>query len=364
MSNLNRTYPFAVNSRKSIKVLIVRTDRIGDVILTIPVITELKRNISETKISFLIQSYTSGLVAHHPDLEKVLLYDERGPRKSFLQMYREIRAEEYEYVVLVHPTFRLALLMFLARIPMRIGTGYRWYSLLFNKRIYEHRKTAEKHEAEYNLSLLRALGCELVDPPKPELHIGSKAVQRVDRLRREFKLSDSDTVVILHPGSGGSTRDWPAHRFGELASRLVDEGCKVAITGGKGEDKLVEVVAKAARSKAMTFVDSFSLEELAEFIRRAQLFVSNSTGPLHIAAAVGTPVIGFYPPILACSSKRWGPLADRKVIFEPMSKDCPRCKGQKCQGNDCMSLIKTDDVFSAARSLLEERTPVSTGSTA
>jgi heptosyltransferase III len=95
-----------------------------------------------------------------------------------------------------------------------------------------------------------------------------------------------------------------------------------------------------------------SLKVLAAFIGRARLFVSNSTGPLHIAAAVGTPVIAFYPPIRECSARRWGPLAEKQVVFTADNATCSRCHGGPCQGNDCMDQIKVEDVLASARTLL------------
>lgn len=97
------------------------------------------------------------------------------------------------------------------------------------------------------------------------------------------------------------------------------------------------------------------LKVLAAFLGNAELFVSNSTGPLHIAAATGTPVIAFYPPILACSPRRWGPLSDRKAVFMADNVVCPRCKGGPCQGNDCMDQIKVGEVLNAARNLISRK---------
>jgi ADP-heptose:LPS heptosyltransferase len=94
------------------------------------------------------------------------------------------------------------------------------------------------------------------------------------------------------------------------------------------------------------------LKELAAFIGSARLFISNSTGPLHIAAAVGTPVIAFYPPIRECSQRRWGPLTEKKMLFTADNALCERCKGGPCQGNDCMDQITVDRVVQAARKLL------------
>lgn len=344
-----------MKNRATKQILLVRTDRIGDVVLTLPMIDEIKKNLTTARISFLVRSYTKGLVEHHPHIDKVLLDDERSIHRPFFSLLREIRNEKFDVTFVVYPTFRLALLLFLARIPIRVGTGFRWYSFLFNKRVFEHRKTAQKHEAEYNLSLLRAVGWNVTDFPSPRLYINSGVDKRVEKICQRLKISENSSLVILHPGSGGSARDWPAYRFGELGLLFSNAGYTVVVTGGPGEQSLVEIVTKTARSQVFTLVDTFSLEELAMFVKRASLFISNSTGPLHIAAAMGVPVIGFYPPIKACSSRRWGPLTDRKFIFEPLSRDCPRCRGTECRGDDCMSLITVNDVFEASQRLMSSK---------
>lgn len=335
-------------------ILVVRTDRIGDVVLSLPMIAALRSRFPEVKITFLLRSSTHELAEGQPGLDRIMRYDEdSGSLKSFRSMLDELRKARFDAVVVTYPTFRLARLMYLAGIPIRVGTGYRWYSFLFNRRVYEHRKTAEKHEAEYNLSLLRMLDCHPTDPPRPAIVIGHEAEHRASEVIRGLGL-DSRPFVILHPGSGGSARDWKPERFGALAARLANDGTAVLVTGGPGEEALVRGILAATGFTAKALPQSLPLSALAAVIRRASVFVSNSTGPLHIAAAVGTPVVAFYPPIRQCSSDRWGPLTERKVVFEPLSADCPRCKGGPCEADECMDLVSVEDVGNAVKSLMAE----------
>jgi len=341
-----------VNSFQPQKILIVRTDRIGDVVLSLPMIRILKSAFPSSTLTFLLRSYTRELAEGQEHLDGILLYDARGEEKPFLGMLTELRRERFDAVVVTYPTVRLAFLMFLAAIPLRIGTGYRWYSVLFNKRIFEHRKTAEKHESEYNLSLLRGLGIPTPVTSSPRLVISQEARTQALNALRALKFDSRASLVILHPGSGGSARDWKLERFGALAERLTDGGKNVIVTGGPGEESLVQQVVRSAKGKARCLSSPLPLKTLAALIETADVFVSNSTGPLHIAAAVGTPVVAFYPPIPQCSSKRWGPLTDEKVIFEPKAADCLVCRGGECRGNDCMDLISVEAVEKAVDKLL------------
>jgi heptosyltransferase III len=270
-------------------------------------------------------------------------------------MLKEIRQMHFDTAVAAFPRFRIALLLWLCGIPMRIGSGYRWYSFLFNKRVYEHRKTAEKHEAEYNLSLVKVLGCKIPEKLETRLVITEQEKRIAQEIRLKLGFASDEPVVLLHPGSGGSARDWKSERFIELAEKLEKQGLSVVVSGGKEEEILVNEIARNAGSSVKPFISTLRLKEFAAFIQTAKLFIANSTGPLHIAAAVGTPVIGFYPPIPVMSPKRWGPLTNKKKIFVPDPKQCTRCNGGTCKGNDCMDQITVHQVLDAALKLMGQR---------
>ncbi len=335
-------------------VLLCRIDRIGDVVLSLPMISVLRSNAPSAQISFLIRSYTKEIVEGHPDLNTILRYDLAGEPKPFFTMLAELRVHRFDLAVLAYPTFRLALLLFLAGIPTRVGTGYRWYSFLLNRRVYEHRKTAEKHELEYNLSLLKALGYSFDAYPKPTLSLSDHDIAVAGQTRRRLGLLLEDRVVVLHPGSGGSAREWSARNFGLLARELREKKYKVVVTGGPGEEELVSSVVRVAGDGVFPLAGRITLKQLAAFFSSVHLFISNSTGPLHIAAAVGIPVIAFYPPIRACSPERWGPYTEEKVVFVPDENKCPRCHGGPCQGNDCMDQISVSKVVGEVDRILSK----------
>jgi heptosyltransferase-3 len=337
-------------------ILIVRTDRIGDVVLTLPLVDVLKSHFPASTVSFLARSYTSNILDGYEGVDEVLLYDQNGEPKPFTAMLSELRKAKFDVAVVAFPRFRIAALLWLAGVRLRIGSGYRWYSFLFNGRVYEHRKTAEKHELDYNLSLLKMLGCQLPHDAKPTIRLTDQDRLAATTERRRLRISGQSKTVILHPGSGGSARDWGTANFAKLAVDLAERGWNVVLTGARGEEKLVNKVVAEANGKVKTSVGRFTLRELAAFIQSMDLFISNSTGPLHIAAAVGTPVIGFYPPILACSPDRWGPVTERKILFVPDRVKCELCKGGPCKGDVCMDQITVSQVREAAQSLVLKHT--------
>lgn len=333
-------------------ILIVRTDRIGDVVLTLPLIQVLRKNYPDARITFLVRSYTKDVVEGQPDLDEVILYDEEGSRKRFFAMAFELRRSNFDLAIVAFPRFRVALLLLLAGVTTTVGSGYRWYSFLFTDRVLEHRKTAQKHEFEFNLSLARKIGCLIGPEDIPYLMVQERAREAAIQERKRLGLSTKDGLVILHPGSGGSARDWSATNFGTLAGRLADLGWKVVVTGATGEEGLVNQVIKESGNRAYSSVGRMSLAQLVAFIAFADLLAANSSGPLHIAAALGIPVIGFFPPIVACSVERWGPVTQKKVVFVPDRTKCPLCKGDVCRSNVCMDQISVEQVVDALRQLV------------
>ena len=336
-------------------ILLVRTDRIGDVILSLPMLPLLKRRFPGAAISVLVRQYTRELVEHHSCVDEVLIYENEGSIASLWSMLLEIRARKFDAAIIPYPRFRPTLILFLAGIRIRVGSGYRWYSFLFNRRIYEHRKDARRHEVEYNLNLLSVLGVDPASSPEFEIRAQPSAEAAIDSLLRTKGIGPGDRFAVLHPGSGGSARDWPAANFSKLGNRISSGlGLKLVVTGGKGEEVLANLTAGGIVPHAISFAGILSLGEMAALLRRASVFVSNSTGPMHIAAVVGTPVVAFFPPILQCSPVRWGPYTKKKRVFVADNGTCPLCEGGPCRSNVCMEQIDVQKVFEATKDLINE----------
>jgi ADP-heptose:LPS heptosyltransferase len=290
----------------------------------------------------------------------LIWYDHNHELVPFSSMRRIIKEKSFDSAIVVYPRLRLAWLMFRSGIPLRIGTGYRYYSFLFNRRVYEHRRDAKRHEVEYNLNLLAELGCSVPqEEMKFEIDIPPELQARVERLLYLLRVDRTKELIVIHPGSGGSAREWPVEFFGLLAVKLITErGAQIIVTGGKGEERKVAAVLLATRGLAIPLVNKLGLKELASLVRSAHLFISNSTGPLHLAVAMGTPVVGLFPQIIPLSARRWGPYTDKKKVLIPDKPvdctDCIHTKGEQCA---CMQSISVDEAYDAACSMLADRSP-------
>ena len=338
------------------RILIVRTDRLGDVILTLPMLPVLRRRYPGAHIGMLLSTYTGEIVTGNPFVDELIWYDDGRNRLPFNAMLREIRRRRFNAVVVAHPTLRLALLMFLARIPLRIGSGYRYYSFLFNQRVYEHRKDAKRHEVEYNLNLLRLLDCLPTDDVEFAVVVSEEDRMSTEQLIRFRDMGVGDELVVLHPGSGGSAREWPPRNFAELAGRLWNERrSKIVVTGMPGDERKGELIVSATHGNALSLVGKLRVKQLAALVQSADIVIANSTGPLHIAAAVGTPVVGLYPQLTPMSAARWGPYTSRKRVLVPdKPADCGECSPERGQECACMASISVQDVYRAASELLAE----------
>jgi heptosyltransferase-3 len=331
------------------RLLVVRTDRIGDVLLSTPVVEALHQKYPQAHIVMLVGEATKEVLEGNPFLSEILV--DHGEKAS--KLAERLRAKGFDAAFLLHPTSRLAWALSRARIPVRVGTGYRGYSFLFTKRVYEHRKTALMHELEFNLSLAEALGAGL-NKPEPKIFISPQdKVWAKERLAKAG-VKEREKLIGIHPGSGGTARDWRPERFGELGERIQKEiGARALITGIASEEKMARQVASKMSSAPVMLVGETTLKKLTAILERESVFVSNSTGPMHLAAAVGTKVVAMFPPIRACSPKRWGPWGKHHRVILPKVPECKKCVGIKCRYCDCMDLISVDEVFMAVKEALK-----------
>ncbi|RJP77678.1 MAG: glycosyltransferase family 9 protein [Candidatus Zixiibacteriota bacterium] len=282
--------------------LLCRTDKLGDVLLALPAALLLRRRFPQAHLAFLVQPYTAPVARMLRGLDEVIV---AGPDESSRALAGRLKEGQFDFAAALYPERRLAGALRTAGIPFRAGIAYRWYSPSFTYRHREHRKHNLKHELEYNLSLVwTALG----EAGRWEDTLAPEAIFPLPlELPEVPPLPPSPTRrIAIHPGGGGSAHRWPAEYFTRLAGRLGETtGRTVAVTGGPGEEALCRTVAD--ESGAENLGGRFDLPRLAAFYRECALVVTNSTGPLHLARAVGAPVLGLFPAVHAMSPRRWGP---------------------------------------------------------
>lgn len=338
------------------RVLLVRTDRLGDVILSTPVATLLRVIHPEAEVLMLVRQSVAPLVRLHEDVDRVVELPEPETVSALVQVFRQA---EPDAVVMLHPTFRLALAAWLARVPRRIGTRYRAYSFLFNEPVRVHRKHSGKHELELNVETAAPLGLAGIANVRPlfRFRIPLEVEQAVVARLRELGSNPEAPGIVLHPGSGGSARDWPVQRFAELARLVHKAGLgPIWVTGTEPEKRLIDDLVALSDVPLHRFDGQLSLPELAALLKRARAVVANSTGPLHLAVALGTPVVGLYCPLGPCHPRRWGPYGRPNAVLVPPVPECDRCT-PSCVHYDCMLKISAEQVLEKLEAILANTNP-------
>ncbi|TAJ25235.1 MAG: glycosyltransferase family 9 protein [Nitrospirae bacterium] len=322
--------------------LLVRPDGIGDEILCLPVASALRRLMPKARISFLSSGHAAPVLAHHPDLDEVLTVTGRERFGELVVLFRR----GFEAALFLKPLRRLMLAACVARVPQRVATGYRWYSLLANRRVYEHRSDFSKHESEYNLGLLRGLGLDPGRPQRPVLVLTEDEC----RWAQDLLSGLPATRVVVHPG-GLSTRRWRVEHYRDLAHRLAKDGVGVVLTGSQAEGQYVRhgvVRESAARPGVLDVMGQLSLRQLMAVIGASHAVVSGSTGPAHIAAGLKVPTVSLFDPRRNQSPARWRPLG-KGLVLRPDVPTCPTCIGEACSYWDCLDRITVEEVARRVR---------------
>ena len=340
----------AVASEMPKRILIVRTDRLGDVVLTLPMAGAIKSAETDTEVFFLARSYTAPILERSPSVDKVLIV---GVSASILEAIRTFRQSHADVAFFPSPRFSLALAAFLAGVSVRVGTGYRWYSLLFNRRVYEHRRTAERHEAAYNLRMLSHAGIRASEDEQPKLLLRKVEVDAVDSWLTT-ELGGGSKFAILHVTIGGSSHPWPIEFYVELGRKIAKQfHMAIILTGLSEEAEGLRSIALAIGSEHARVFAGHPLPELAALLQRAELVIAASTGPGHLAAALGTNTIGLFPLPTPLSKERWGFRGRRVSNISPEAiAECPNCVN--CT---CMERLNVQIVWKAVESAIVARQP-------
>ncbi len=338
------------------RILIARTDRVGDVLLSTPVIKALRDKYPHAYIAMMVSPYTKEIVEGNPYLDEVIIYDKDAKEKSWLGSIKfalNLKQKKFDLALILHPTNRVHLVAFFSGIPRRIGY-HRKMGFLLTDRIKHTKQLGEKHELDYNLGLLAHLG---ITPQDKELYIPLRpeAEKWVESLFRQEGIKETDRLLAIHPGASCPSKVWPNERFAQVADRLIEKyGFKTLIISGPKDTKKAELALANMRSPAINLAGKTSLSQLASLLKRCALFISNDSGPVHIASSVDTPVIAIFGRgQKGLSPKRWGPVG-KKDRYLHKAVGCIECLAHNCKKEfACLKAISVDDVLAAADTILQ-----------
>lgn len=313
------------------RIILSRTDSIGDVMLTLPVAGLLKQINPQSELYFLGKTYTKDVVETSEYIDHFLDWDQIQKRSAEeqIQKFRNTRADT---IIHVFPNKEIARLAKKAGIPKRIGTtGRLFHYVSCNKLVPLSRRRSELHEAQLNIKLANSL-TGAIHPSLNEIAglYGFSKVMPLNENDRN-RLSKEKFNLILHPKSKGSAREWGLQNFAKLIEILPKDQFEIFITGTKEEGDLVRTDILDPFPYIVDLTGKFSLQELISFIAEADGLVSASTGPLHMAAALGKLALGIYPPIRPMHPGRWAPIG-KHATYLVADKECSDCrKSTQCE---------------------------------
>ena len=330
-------------------------DRIGDLILTLPV--DQLPQLKGSEVNWIITRGLSPFAAQAVPARKFTEFPVQFSATNFLSMLRHLRRANYDLAVVFHAPWWVSLALWIAQVPARVGVKSQWHSFLFlNRTLRQKRSEAVFHEFEYNNRLvLEGLGSINEGAPLRPLKLAAGSdesdVLRAHGLERR-------KYFVVHPGMGGSARNWPAEYYAEWIQKMSNEA-RVVVTGTPADAGWLEPVKKAAgQSAQVTWLDGkLDTNQWLAVLAGARGVLAPSTGTIHVAASLGVPAVGIYSPVKVQAPRRWGPLGNFAKALAP-EVDCPghfKCIGEKCPHFDCMKDITPDSAITEIKRLVQAR---------
>ncbi|MCG9783338.1 glycosyltransferase family 9 protein [Vibrio brasiliensis] len=313
------------------KILVVRNDKIGDFMLAWPSFAMLKASLPDCHITALVPNYTVALANLCPWIDSVLVDPtEKSDKAKQSELVNQIRAEQFDASINLFSTTYNAKLVWKGKIPYRLAPATKLAQIFYNKRIKQKRSQSAKPEFEYNLDLIRAFltdnNVKVVEPSAPYLSFSDQQlVEQKANLAQQLSLNSDKPWVYVHAGSGGSANNLSLQQYTQLVCGLEGD-FEVVLTAGPGEEQkaaeLQKLMAESGRI-AVLYDKNDGLVDFSCSIACADMFIAGSTGPLHIAAAIDVPTVGFFPSKRSATPLRWKPInsAGNHIAFCPPKAD-------------------------------------------
>lgn len=312
------------------RILLSRIDRIGDLVLSLPVESAWQKAEPADEIYWLIDEKLKFIMSGHPRVLTV------NAATGFWELVGKIKSYKFDLSVCFHVPWWVTVAIFVAGIKERVGVASQWYSwIFFNKKLRQKRSQALKNEAQYNLDLAsHALGKNLTQLEAYQI----KADQNL-KIKWESELGRD--FVVIHAGMAGSARNWPAENYKNAATALLKEGRKIIATGSAIDEEFIKATGILTLPGVVNLVNKTPPADLLAVLSLAKAVIVPSTGVAHLSASLGVKVLGIYSPVKVQAPLRWGPLGKNVQVFVP-DVDCPgkmACLGEACAKFDCMKTI-------------------------
>jgi heptosyltransferase-1 len=346
-----------------VNILIVKLSAIGDVIHTLPALNAVRKHYPDASITWLVEEDAAPLVQGHNALDRVLVSKRKRWLKKLKKLsilntikeiygfIRELRDTRYDMILDFQALLKSGILIAFARSRRKIGFGkgleHMEHSYIFlNERIPA--VDMEIHALSRGMMLLNAVGIP-TNKIEYNLPISNHDRSNIDDLIEQYGINGVKFFVAINPVAKWETKLWPNSKFSELADMLIDRyDMKVVFTGGIKDYSTIQDIMSSMKGQAINFAGKTTLNELAALYEKAVLVISTDTGPMHLAAAMGTPVVALFGPT---APWRTGPYGTGHQIITA-GLECTPCFKRQCETTDCMYQISMDQVLKGVQKVL------------
>jgi len=331
------------------KILVRVNNWIGDAVMNTPALGTLRESYPDAEIVVVANPLVSSLFLSHPYCDRVIVYDKKGADRGisgFLRFVVRLRKERFDAAILFQKAIEAALLTFLAGIRVRIGylTDYRGFFLSHGVELTEDIK--KQHHTLHFISLLRS--CEITGGDGRQL----LNVTDNEKAWAQRTLKEANWVVINPGAAYGSAKRWLPHRFAQVADELSNRfGCQIMLIGGPGEIEIGQEIEETCHTKLSNFIGKTTVREMMALISACRLMVTNDSGPMHVAAALGVPIVAIFGSTDHTTTFPAG------VAHKIVRKDfpCAPCLLRQCPiDHRCMIAIEVEDVLSSVDQLIND----------
>lgn len=342
-------------------ILIIKLSAIGDVVHTLPFLEVLRKNFPEARLDWVVEEESSQIIEGHKGIDNIIvsrrkswqkrLVKGRGRSAAFkeiIQFLKQLRAREYELVIDLQGLFKSAILAGLSKGKRKIGPhwGREGSQLFLTERPFF--VDADEHAVDKYLKVAEYLGCEK-DSWKGHIPIRESDKRSIDKVFHNKGIEDQ-SLVAINPFAKWKTKLWEPEKFAALADRLQKElACHVVFTGSRQDRVEIDAIMDILEKKAINLAGKTTLKELAYLYSKSQLLVSTDTGPMHIAAAMGCPVVALFGPTAPWRTGPYG--KNHRVIRDEI--ECSPCFNKKCDHVSCMRNITVDRVFEKVKEQIQ-----------
>jgi heptosyltransferase-2 len=327
------------------RILVRGVNWVGDTVLSYPTVQQLKALFPKSHLAILIPSYLVDLWKTFPYVDEIIPFQKKGGIGSIwedLNLSQSLKERNFDLAVILPRSFRSAFHIYMARVPIRIGYQSEGRSLFLTHRIRRTKEILHGHRVHYYRKLIEPLG-KIESPPSPQIFLREEDRRWADRVLKDLGIPEGKPLIGMNPGATyGLAKCWYPDRFGELGKRLAEQWqTKILLFGKEEERPIVHEILQHLGTKGIDLTGKTGLLQLAALLERCSLLVTNDTGTMHVATAVGTPVVALFGSTPPLTTGPWG--EGHAVVRKDVP--CSPCWKRICPtDHQCMELITVDEV--------------------